>query len=154
LLKLNPPFDVLTNEWVIGALAVLLTIEVIVDKIPAADTVNDIIQTFIRPTAGAVLFAANTNAITDLHPVFAAILGLVLAFGVHAAKSAARPVVTASTGGLGNAFVSVGEDVVATGVSIAALLAPILVGIMLLLAAIAMLWWVFGRNRERESSTD
>ncbi len=153
-LKLNPPFDVLTNEWVIGALMVLLLIEVVVDKIPAADTVNDIIQTFVRPTAGAILFASSANAITELHPVIAAILGLVLAFGVHATKSAARPVVTASTAGLGNAFVSVGEDVVATGVSFAALFAPIVIGVMLLIVAIVVLWWMLGRNRAQESSAE
>ncbi len=153
-LKLNPPFDVLTNEWVIGALAVLLVVEVIVDKIPAADTLNDIIQTFVRPTAGAILFAASANAITDLHPVVAAILGLVLALGVHATKSAVRPVVTASTAGLGNAFVSVGEDIVATGVSIAALLAPIVIAAMLLVVAVVVLWWVLGRGRAPESSAE
>ncbi len=153
-LKLNPPFDVLTNEWVIGALAVLLVVEVIVDKIPAADTLNDIIQTFVRPTAGAILFAASANAITDLHPVVAAILGLVLALGVHATKSAVRPVVTASTAGLGNAFVSVGEDVVATSVSVAALLAPILLAAMLIVVAVVALWWVLGRGRAQESSAE
>src|SRR5574337_1007460 len=71
LVKLNPPFDLLTNGWVIGALAVLLLIEIIVDKIPAADSLNDVVQTFIRPTAGAVLFAASTHAI-DLNPIVAA----------------------------------------------------------------------------------
>lgn len=145
--KLNTPFDVLTNDWVIGALIVLLAIEVIVDKIPAADTLNDLIQTFVRPTAGAILFAAGANAITELHPALAAILGLVLAFGVHATKTAARPVVTASTAGMGNAFVSVGEDVVATGVSVAALIAPIVIGLILMLIVIAVVLWFFTRGR-------
>jgi len=138
LVHLNPPFDILANEWVIVALLVLLTIEVIVDKIPAADSLNDAIQTFVRPAAGALLFAASTNAI-NLHPVLAAILGLVLAFGVHAVKATARPVVTASTGGLGNAFVSVAEDVVSVGVTLAALLLPALIGV---LVALGLLWWV------------
>ena len=143
LIKLNPPFDILTNGWVIGALIVLLAIEMIVDKIPAADTLNDVIQTFVRPAAGAILFAASTNAL-DVHPVLAAILGLVLAFGVHAVKATARPVVTASTGGLGNAFVSVGEDVVSAGVSIVALIMPLIIGFLL---AIVGMWFVFFRQR-------
>ncbi len=153
-LKLSPPFDVLTNEWVIGALVVLLVIEIIVDKIPAADTLNDIIQTFVRPTAGAILFAASASAITDLHPVVAAILGLVLAFGVHAAKSVARPVVTASTGGVGNAFVSVGEDVVATGVSFAAIIVPMVIGVILLLVVVIAAWLVFFRSDQQENIAD
>src|SRR5574340_1229661 len=89
-LTLGPPFDVLTHDWVIAALVVLLIVETVVDKIPAADTINDLFQTFVRPTAGAVLFAASTNAI-QLNPVIAVILGLVLAFGVHAVKATARP---------------------------------------------------------------
>ncbi|MCX7838937.1 MAG: DUF4126 domain-containing protein [Anaerolineae bacterium] len=142
-IKLNPPFDILTNEWVIVALLVLLTIEVIVDKIPAADTLNDVIQTFVRPAAGAILFAASTNAI-HLHPVLAVILGLVLAFGVHSVKATARPVVTASTGGVGNAFVSVGEDLVSAGISITALALPLLIGIVLIALVVG---WVFWRRR-------
>ncbi|MBI5031777.1 MAG: DUF4126 domain-containing protein [Chloroflexi bacterium] len=128
-IKLNPPFDVISNEWVILALVILLIIEVVVDKIPAADTLNDVIQTFIRPAAGAILFAASTSVI-NLHPVIAIILGLILAFGVHAVKATARPVVTASTGGLGNAFVSVGEDVISIIMSLVAIVMPILVGLI------------------------
>ncbi len=144
LIKLNAPFDILTNEWVIGALVVLLAIEIIVDKVPAVDTLNDVIQTFVRPTAGAILFAASTNAL-DVHPVLAAILGLILAFGVHAVKATARPVVTASTGGMGNAFVSVGEDVVAASVSIVAIIVPLVIGFAL---AVLVMWLALVRPRK------
>ena len=142
-IKLGPPFDILTNEFVIGALVVLLIIEMIVDKVPAADSLNDLIQTFVRPTAGAILFAASTSVI-DLHPIVAVILGLILAFGVHAAKATARPVVTASTGGLGNAFVSVGEDIVSVGVSLLAIFVPLLIGFVL---ALVLLWFIFRPRR-------
>jgi hypothetical protein len=143
-IQLHPPFDILANEFVIVALIVLLTIEVIVDKIPAADSLNDAIQTFVRPAAGAILFAASTNAL-DVHPVLAAILGLILAFGVHAVKATARPVVTASTGGVGNAFVSVGEDVVSASVSIVAIIVPLVIGFLL---AVIVLWWLLFRERK------
>ena len=62
---------------------------------------NDAIQTFVRPVAGAILFAANANAIGDLSPVLAVICGLILAGGVHAVKATVRPVVTATSGGHG-----------------------------------------------------
>ncbi len=45
LVTLNEPYDALSSWWVIGTLAVLLIVEILVDKVPAADTVNDIIQT-------------------------------------------------------------------------------------------------------------
>ena len=67
LVTLNEPYTALSSWWVIGTLGVLLAVEVLVDKIPVADTVNDVIQTFIRPAAGAILFAASTNVI-GLHP--------------------------------------------------------------------------------------
>lgn len=143
-LKLHPPFDILANEFVIVALIVLLAIEIIVDKIPAADSINDAIQTFVRPAAGAIMFAASTNAL-EVHPVLAAILGLVLAFSVHAVKATARPVVTASTGGVGNAFVSIGEDVVSASVSIVAILVPFAIGFLL---AVIVIWLVFFRGRK------
>jgi hypothetical protein len=146
LLRLNPPFDVLTNEWVIGALVILLAIEIIVDKIPAADTLNDVIQTFVRPTAGAILFAASTSAI-DLHPVLAVILGLSLAFGVHATKATARPVVTATTAGIGNPFVSVAEDFVSAVFSVLAILAPIVAALLFGLFLALAIWWLAARKR-------
>jgi hypothetical protein len=126
LIELSQPYDVLTSGWAIGILAVLLLIEMIVDKVPAVDTVNDVIQTFIRPTAGAVLFAANADVITDISPVITIIAGLLLAGSVHATKGVIRPVVTATTAGTGNWFVSILEDIVAFFVSVLAILLPIL----------------------------
>jgi hypothetical protein len=151
ILRLREPWDTLTSWWIIGLLAVLLVIEITVDKIPAADTVNDVIHTVIRPAAGAVLFAANANVITDIHPVLALACGLFLAGGVHAVKATARPVVTATTAGVGNAVVSTVEDVLATIVSILSVLIPILAAVILLLAVgtLAWLWW---RRRKRRQA--
>jgi hypothetical protein len=142
-IKLSSPFDILTNDLVIGALIVLLIIETIIDKVPAADTLNDIIQTFIRPTAGAILFAASTNSI-GVHPALAVVSGLVLAFGVHAVKATARPVVTATTAGIGNVFVSTGEDIVSAGVSVTAIFLPLVIGLVLVLV---LAWFLFFRRR-------
>ena len=102
LIQLNGPWVVLTNGWVLAILAVLLLIEMTVDKIPAVDTLNDGIQTVGRPLAGAILFAAGSGAAGEIHPVPAFIAGLLIAGGVHAAKTIARPVVTVVTGGMGN----------------------------------------------------
>ena len=141
LLTLNPPFNALTDNLVIGVLVVLLLIETFVDKVPAVDTINDAIQTFVRPVAGAILFAANASVISDMSPALAVVCGLVLAGGVHAVKATVRPVVTASTGGLGNPVVSTAEDVASAAVTVTAILWP-LVGVALLvaLAATVFLW--------------
>jgi hypothetical protein len=148
LVTLNPPYDALSSWWVIGALGVLLVIEVLVDKVPAADTVNDVVQTFIRPAAGAVLFAATTEAI-DVNPVLAAVCGVVLAGGVHAVKAAVRPVVTSVTAGVANPIVSTVEDMVSLAASILAIVAPYLVVALILVTFSFVVWWYVTRRGKR-----
>lgn len=152
LIKLNAPWDVMTSPWVIAALVVLLLIEVLVDKVPAVDTLNDAIQTFVRPVAGAVLFAASANVISDVSPVLAFICGLILAGSVHAAKAAARPVVTATTAGIGNPFVSALEDVISGALSVLSVVLPYAVGALLLFVALVLGWW-FWRRRTRQAAS-
>ena len=148
LVTLSEPYDALSSWWVIGTLAVLMTIEILIDKIPAADTTNDLIHTFIRPAAGALLFAASTRVI-GLHPVIAALCGVILAGSVHAAKTGGRPVVTATTAGVGNPIVSTIEDLVAFITSLLALIAPYVVAALIVLSLALFLWWYSRRRRRR-----
>ncbi len=145
VMKLSPPWDVMTSWWIIGLLIVLSIIEFFADKIPAVDTVNDAIQTFVRPTAGAILFAASAHVVTDVNPVLSLALGLLVAGGVHAVKATARPVVTATTLGTGNAVVSAAEDFTATVMSILAVMVPVIAGVLLILIAVFILWWLVRR---------
>src|SRR4030065_959181 len=73
--KVSEPWDALASWWTIGVLLALALIEFFADKIPAVNHANDLIQTLVRPTAGAILFAASTNAGSDLQPVVAGLLG-------------------------------------------------------------------------------
>jgi uncharacterized paraquat-inducible protein A len=107
------------------------------------DSANDVIQTFIRPIAGAVLFASSAGVIGESHPVLTMICGLLIAGGVHAVKATARPVITGTTGGLLNPVVSFFEDVVALVVSLLSILVPIL-GVLLLVLLIV---WIVRRRR-------
>ena len=144
LITLREPWNTLENGWVIGALVLLLLIEFFADKIPAVNHANDVIQTFVRPAAGAILFAASANVISDIHPVIALILGLLVAGSVHAAKSVVvRPAVTAATGGAANPLVSVAEDLVAAAISIVAVVLPVLLSAVIILVTawiICLLW--------------
>ena len=146
-ITLPPPFDILTHNAVVVALVVLTTVETFADKIPGVDHLNDIVQTFVRPTAGAILFAAETKTV-GIDPVLAAVCGLVLAFSVHAAKATARPVVSATTLGLGNPVVSTAEDVVAVATSLLAIFAPVLAAIVFVVFFV-LLFVVFRRWRRR-----
>jgi hypothetical protein len=153
LLKLNEPFDLLTNEWVLAVLVVLVLIEMAVDKVPGADHLNDVLGTIIRPAAGAILFASTSNAITDLNPVFGFIIGLIAAGSVHAVKATARPVVTATTIGLGNPIVSVLEDVLAAASVLLAVLLPALGLALFLVVLAALAYFVFRRRRRARRPT-
>jgi hypothetical protein len=147
LIELSGNWQALESWWIIGLLLVLSLIEFFADKIPAVNHINDIIQTFIRPTAGAILFAASANVITEIHPVLSLAIGLLVAGSVHAVKSVVvRPAVTATTAGVGDVPISVLEDVIATVLSVLSVLIPILVAIILLILAILLILWVSNRS--------
>ncbi len=151
LITLAPPWNTLENWWVIGILVVLSFVEFFADKIPAINHINDVIQTAIRPVAGAILFASSAQIITNIHPVMAMVMGLLVAGTVHAVKSVAvRPVVTATTGGAGNVPVSVAEDLTSTALSIIAIVLPVFIAIMLVMLGALFVWLIWRRiNRER-----
>ncbi len=127
--------------WAIGIGSVLLLTDVVLDKVPAVDTVNDAVQTVIRPATGGIVFAA-TSAAQDLegsawvqeNPWVPVVAGIVVAGLVHAGKATARPVVNAGTGGLGGPVVSTIEDGAAVGLSLVAILLPVLVLVVIALA--------------------
>ncbi len=151
LIELSPPWDTLNNGWIVGLLIVLIAIEFFADKVPAVNHVNDLIQTFVRPTAGAILFAASARAITDIHPVLALSCGLIVAGSVHAVKSVAvRPAVTATTGGSGNVPVSIAEDLISTLLSILSVVIPLLIAMMVILFTSWVIWKLWrSANQER-----
>lgn len=146
LITLKAPWDALESWWVIGILAVLLIVEIVADKIPAVDTVNDTVQSFVRPAAGAILFASSGGSISNVHPVLAIICGILAAGGVHAVKATARPVITATTGGMLNPVVSTAEDVTSLVISLLAIVLPIL-GVLLL--ALVIVWFARRIARRR-----
>ncbi len=127
LIDLAGPYDLLSHAAILSVLGVLIVIELLADNIPLINHVNDAIQTFIRPTAGAIAFAAATDS-ANVAPVLALAAGLIVAGGVHATKSVVvRPAVNAATGGVGNTPVSLAEDAVAYTMSITAIALPVLI---------------------------
>ena len=150
LIHLSSPWDTLANPWIILLLCILVIIEMLADKVPAVNHINDLIQTFIRPTAGAIAFAASAHVVADVHPILALACGLLIAGTVHVAKAGAlRPAVTATTGGAGNVPVSVAEDIISTVLSIVAVILPILIGTLLVVLASFIIYWLYRRaNKE------
>jgi len=151
LIKLQQPWDALASWWIIGLLVVLSLIEFFADKVPAVNHINDIVQTLVRPTAGAIVFAASANVLTEVSPILSLACGLLVAGSVHAVKSAMiRPAVTATTAGAGNVPVSMLEDVVSTVVSVLSVILPILVVVFLII----LIAWIISSRQKRKSYQD
>ncbi|MDG4795894.1 DUF4126 domain-containing protein [Micromonospora sp. WMMD1082] len=149
----------LGNEWVLGILAVLLAVEVVADKVPVVDHINDVVQTVVRPTAGGLAFgagsASDTVTVTDPDSFFAGggqwlpvLVGVLIALGVHLLKSAARPVINATTAGLGAPVASTAEDATSVVMSLVAIILPVLV-LAFLVGFVLFLPWLLRRRSER-----
>jgi hypothetical protein len=149
----------LSNGWVLAILAVLLAVEVVADKIPVVDHVNDIVQTVVRPTAGGLAFGAGatseTVTVTDPATFFSShqwvpiVSGVLIALTVHGVKAAARPVVNATTGGVGAPVASTAEDVGSILMSLLAILLPVLVLIAIVGLIVLTVWVIRRRQRKR-----
>jgi Domain of unknown function (DUF4126) len=150
----------LENGWVMTIVAALLVVEIVADKIPALDSVNDAIQTFVRPTAGGIVFgsgtAAQTSAVAD-PGAFAqsgqwipVAIGVVTALVVSLTKSAVRPAANVATAGMAAPVLSTVEDVASVGLVFLAIVIPVLV-----LVAMAVLVWaglrLLRRRRKRRT---
>jgi len=150
LLQLSPPWNALESWWVIGLLVLLSVVEFFADKVPAINHINDLIQTVVRPVAGAIVFAASADVVTDVHPALSLSAGLLVAGGVHAVKSlAVRPAVTASTAGAGNVPVSILEDIISTVLSILSVVIPVFIAMVMIL----FITWVIWRLWQRANRT-
>ena len=146
-INLNKPWDTLANPWIILMLCILVIIEMLADKVPVVNHINDLIQTVVRPAAGAVAFAASANVVTDVSPVLALAAGLLVAGTVHAAKAGVvRPMVTATTAGTANIPVSIAEDVISTAVSIVAIILPIIIGTLMIVLGAFIIYWIYRRS--------
>ncbi|WP_088964444.1 DUF4126 domain-containing protein [Micromonospora purpureochromogenes] len=158
LIELPSGWQWLGNGWVVLILAVLLAVEVVADKVPVVDHVNDLVQTVVRPTAGGLAFGAGASSETvtvsdpgsffSSHQWVPVVTGVVIALGVHLLKSAARPVVNATTVGFGAPVASTAEDATSVVMSLVAIVLPVLV-LAFLLGLAAFFFWFLRRRSDR-----
>ena len=158
LMELPSGWQWLGNGWVLLILAVLLAVEVVADKVPVVDHVNDVVQTVVRPTAGGLAFGAGSSSETvtvsdpdtffSSHQWVPVVVGVLIALGVHLLKSAARPVINATTAGFGAPVASTAEDATSAVMSVVAILLPVLV-LAFLVLLVAFFFWFLRRRRDR-----
>ena len=154
VVHLEAPYDGLTSTPVLIVLGVLLAIELLADKVPGIDSVNDLVQTVVRPVAGALLFAGSIGIGTDLPPWVGLVAGLVTAGGVHVTKATARPVITVATAGTGGPVVSMVEDATALVASLLAVLAPLLLVVVAVVTAALVVRWCASASAEHADVRD
>ena len=122
---------------VLIALGVLYAIEFIADKVPAVDHVWDVIHTFVRPAAGALVgWAASANQLPQGAVVLATVIAGGAALSTHAAKASVRLASTTTTAGSVNPILSLVEDVFAIGTALIAVLLPWLVAAVVVVVTV------------------
>jgi hypothetical protein len=147
------------NGWTLAIVAVLLAIEFVADKVPVVDHINDVIQTFVRPTAGGLAFGAasssQTVTVTDPGSFFSdhqwvpIVVGGAISLGVHGMKAASRPVINATTVGFGAPVASTIEDFFSVVLAFVAIVLPVVVLLVLLLIFLSFGWLMHRRKRRK-----
>ena len=107
----------LSNWWVIGVAASMYVVEFIADKIPAVDNAWDVVHTFIRVPAGAVMAAAAFSHADPMVRIIALLMGGGVALSSHGTKAAVRATANLSPEPFSNIALSLAEDAVAVGSS-------------------------------------
>jgi hypothetical protein len=149
LLTLMSPYDAVSSDVALIGLGILAIGEIAADKIPGADSIVHMIQVPLTLAAGAIIFASQNSMIEGVSPGLAILVGLLTAGGVHTLRALVRPVVTVATMGLGGPVVSTAEDVGAVGLTLTALIAPILAIVVLVVLLVVAVKFAARRLRTR-----
>lgn len=139
--KLPGGLDVLDNWWIIGIAGGLYIVEFFADKIPYVDSVWDVVHTFIRVPAGAVVAWA---AVSDMDPsivIPATLIGGGLALSSHGTKATARIAANLSPEPVTNTLLSLAEDAIAIIGVLLAVFAPVLIAIVLIVFLLFFFWF-------------
>ena len=143
-LKLPGELDVVTSWWVIAIALLLFVIEFVADKVPVVDSIWDVIHTFIRIPAGAVLAATAFGEFDRSVQVIALLVGGGLALSSHGTKAATRALINTSPEPVSNVVVSLFEDVLAIVTIVLALFLPVVV-FLVIAAGLAVSIWLLPR---------
>ena len=133
--------ELLSHPLVLGASGFLLFIEFFADKIPGVDTIWDVVHTFIRIPAGALLAAGVIGAGDG--PAWALVAGLLggtVTAGTHFMKAGGRAAINTSPEPVSNWVTSATEDVAVVGGLWLAIQYPLMFIAALLLFMLVAIW--------------
>jgi hypothetical protein len=142
IVDLAGPFEEFSSTTGLVVLGTLTVADFVGDKVPVVDHVLHGLGTVIAPVSGALLFTGAAGSESDLPGIVSIVLGALVAGSVHAARATVRPAATATTGGLANPVLSLGEDGASGALTALAFLAPIIavVALALLFGALFVAW--------------
>ncbi len=133
--------DALANWWIIGVAGGLYAVEFFADKIPYLDSIWDVVHTFIRVPAGALMAYAATNQTDTSVMTIATLLGGGLALSSHGTKTALRAGANLSPEPVSNWVLSIVEDIIAFLGTFAAVFAPALIAVVLIVFVLLFGWF-------------
>ena len=158
-LSLPPGLQLLESWMVIVASSALFAIEFVADKTPAFDLIWNALHTFVRVPIAALLAFQATRQLSREQQLLATLLGAAVAFAAHGGKIAVRAAVTPSPEPLSNVTLSLGEDILAVGLTWLATRHPYIAGTVaavFVLMIVVLIRWVIRalralfRGAERE----
>ena len=140
LVTLPHDMQMLESPWVLGVAAILFALNFLADKIPYVDSINDVLQTFVRIPAGMLLAYGAAGGLSPEVSVIAGLLGGTLAAGTHIAKTGSRALINTSPEPFSNVLASLGEDVTVFGGLALAIAHPITFLCLLALFVVLLIW--------------
>lgn len=140
VLNLPPSLDLLASWYVIGAAGAMFLIEFVADKIPAIDLIWNALHTFVRVPVAALLAYGATTQLGPGDQLLSAFLASGIAFAAHSTKTAVRTAVTPSPEPVSNIALSLGEDVVAVGLTWFAVTYPYIAAAIVVIALILIVF--------------
>jgi hypothetical protein len=138
LVALPEQFRVFDNPIIITAALAMYLVEFVADKIPWFDSMWDAVHTVVRPLGGALVAVTALGEASPAANALVALLGGSIAMTTHLSKAGTRAAANTTPEPFSNWALSLGEDVLAVGLSYVALQHPMvaLVVTVLLLAVI------------------
>ncbi len=133
--------DVLDNWWIIGVAGFLYAVEFVADKVPYIDSVWDVVHTFIRVPAGAIVAYSAVSEMDTSVMIIATLFGGGLALSSHGTKAALRAGANLSPEPVSNWVLSILEDIIAFVGAILAVFAPVIIAVILLIFGIFFIWF-------------
>ena len=139
-IDLPPGLELLSDPLVLFAAGAMYCVEFFADKIPGVDTGWDMMHTFVRIPAGAMMAMGAVGEVDPVVGLAAGILGGGLAATTHAAKTGSRAIINTSPEPFSDWTASVAEDVAVVAGLWTALNHPVLFLVLLVLFILLMIW--------------